>query len=282
MNNPILTFLLLFFTTKIVKDRRRERDELSLKVSHLQLEKRMAVMEAEHATRAMQEKAASLAEMQLEIDLVTKASHQANVRASQGEVLIKHVKTDKKHVQELEVKVQALQEWALASSEAKTLAQERVRLLEAQMRAMQQHSSSSLSTLDDDHSSQERILWSGNGSLVVGAGDVGVRVVALDAEHVSQVRLSDRVILRWQFDLTTTDCTIDFSILKGACETKASQAKADYFIHNRMVNGGAAGDVENAFAIQNACTLLWSNQKSWVRPRTVKYTVHAIVVTDSD
>lgn len=244
----------------------------------------MAVMEAEHATRAMQEKAASLAEMQLEIDLVTKASHQANVRASQGEELIKHVKTDKKHVQELEIKVQALQEWALASSEAKTLAQERVRLLEAQMRALQ-HLSSAGAGGDGtslDNNTQERLLWSGNGSLVVGAGDVGIRVVALDKEHIAQVKLSDRVILRWQFDLTTTDCTIDFSIMKGSCETKASQAKADFLIQNRMVNGGAAGDVENAFAIQNACTLLWSNQKSWVRPRTVKYTVHAIVVTDID
>jgi hypothetical protein len=243
----------------------------------------MAVMEAEHATRAMQEKAASLAEMQLEIDLVTKASHQANVRASQGEELIKHVKTDKKHVQELETKVQALQEWALASSEAKTLAQERVRLLEAQMRSLQ-HSAAvggggEGSIMDSMH---ERILWSGNFSLVVGAGDVGIRVVTLDQEHIAQVRLSDRVILRWQFDLTTTDCTIEFSILKGACETKASQAKADSLVPNRMVNGGAAGDVENAFAIQNACTLLWSNQKSWIRPRTVKYTVTAIVVTDSD
>jgi hypothetical protein len=242
----------------------------------------MAVMEAEHATRAMQEKAASLAEMQLEIDLVTKASHQANVRASQGEELIKHVKTDKKHVQELEIKVQALQEWALASSEAKTLAQERVRLLEAQMRSLQHSAAVGGAEGSNLDSMQERVLWSGNGSLVVGAGDVGIRVVALDKEHIAQVKLSDRVILRWQFDLTTTDCTIEFSILKGACETMASQAKADYLVQNRMVNGGAAGDVENAFAIQNACTLLWSNQKSWIRPRTVKYTVTAIVVTDSD
>ena len=70
----------------------------------------------------MDEKMASFKEMQMEIDLVTKASMKANVRAAQGEAVAKSSKTDRQRVSQLEAQVQALKEWALASAEAKRLA----------------------------------------------------------------------------------------------------------------------------------------------------------------
>jgi hypothetical protein len=261
------------------KERKRDRDGLKSKVSHLELEKRMAVMEAEHATRAMQEKAASLAEMQMEIDMVTRASVSANARAAHGEKIIKTVKTDRQHVLQLESQVEALQEWALASAEAKTLAQERVRLLENQLMYLKQETVAS-SIGGGDVSSSERILFSKSASLVVGAGDVGTKVITLDAEHLQALKRSERVVLRWQFELKSDDYGIVFSVLKGVCDTPAKQKIADYLIQNRKVTGGAAGETENAFAIQNAATVLWSNVKSWVRPKTVKYRLEAVVMED--
>ena len=48
----------------------------------------------------------------------------------------------------------------------------------------------------------------------------------------------------------------------------------------RTVTGGAAGETEGAFAVQNACTMLWSNEKSWVRPRSIKYVIDIVAVKD--
>jgi hypothetical protein len=255
------------------KERRRAWDELSAKVSRLDLEKRMAVMEADHATKAMHEKAASLAEMQMEIDLVTRASMNANVRAAHGEEMIKTVKTDKKRVSELEAQVQALQEWALASSEAKTLAQERVHLLETQLRSLQHGNAANTPT------GQERILASYGGSMVVGAGAVGSYVIALDHQVVQEAKSAEHVVLRWHFDLNTEDLSIDFSLLQGNCDTKAKQKEAETFIDKRIVKGGAEGDQEYAFSVDNSCTMLFSNAKSWVRPRTVRYKISLLVLS---
>ena len=256
-----------------VKDRRRERDELQSRVTHLELEKRMAVMEAEHATKAMEEKSASLAEMQMEIDLVSKASVKAQRRAAKDEELIKSVKTDQKHVQQLESQVQALQEWATAAAESKTLAQERVRLLEAQVRSLQEGG-----TAGD--AGRQKVLWEKKGSFVVGAGDIGVRVFECDSNLAN---LSQRVILRWQFDLTADDLNVDFSAFQGRCESKDDRKKAiannRVLIADRVVKGGAAGDLDNAFFYQDTCTLAWSNLKSWVRPRTVRYTIQAVAIS---
>ena len=254
-----------------VKDRRRENDELSSKVSRLELEKRMAVMEAEHATRSMQEKAASLAEMQMEIDMVTKASMTANVRAAQGEEIMKTVKSDKKRVQELEAQVQALQEWALASSEAKTLAQERVKVLEMQLRALQHGNAA--------QGGEERILSTYKGSMVVGAGDIGVHVVTLDESILEEAKFAERVVLRWHFDLNKEDLAVDFSLLKGNYPDKSKHKNAEPFIDKRIVRGGAEGEQEYAFAVQNACTMVFSNVKSWVRPRTIRYNISLLVLT---
>ena len=259
------------------KDRRRERDELQNRVTHLELEKRMAVMEAEHATKAMHEKAASLAEMQMEIDLVSKASVKAQRRAAKDEELIKSVKTDQKHVHQLESQLQALKEWATAASEAKTLAQERVRLLEAQVRSL--HSGGGPSDM-----SEQKILWEKKGSLVIGAGDIGFRVFECDGSMVEGI--SRRIILRWQFDLTAGDLNVEFSAFQGRCETKDERKKAvsndRVLIQGRVVQGGAAGDLDNAFFYQDTCTLLWSNSKSWVRPRTVRYSIQAVSIAGGE
>ena len=258
-----------------VQLRTRERDDYSTMVSRLELEKRMAEMEAEKAVKEMEKQTAICAEMQMEIDLVTKASVTANARAAQGEEIIKTVKTDRQNVHDLEAKVQALQEWAMASSEAKTLAQERVRFLETQLKSLQRAGEK-----QTDTSSEERVLMTKNGSFVVGAGDVGVRVFTLTTEQVKSVRLSERVILRWRFDLTSETCEIDFNIMRGNCEEPGSRRGADYIVKKRIVQGGAAGETENAFTSQRACTLEWNNSSAWIRPKTVKYDIAVVVVQD--
>mmetsp|Transcript_32329 Transcript_32329/g.69989 ORF Transcript_32329/g.69989 Transcript_32329/m.69989 type:complete len:603 (+) Transcript_32329:107-1915(+) len=264
-----------------------EREKAVSKVTNLQLELRMAKMEAEQAARSARERESSLAEMQLEIDLVTKSAMDANVRAAEGMEAVKTVQTDKEHVKELEVKVKALQEWALAAAEAKRVAQERAAHLEEKVR--------DLTEPDDDvglgrgsgvggggmgsaSSGNERRLWSQHSSLVVGAGLVGTRVHVLGD---APIEANESVVLRWKFDLTPSDTDILFSVLKGRWEgaTKPGQLKsADAIIRDRMVTGGAAGETTGAFVINNACTLVWSNERSWVRPKTVKYTVEAYAV----
>ena len=121
-----------------LKEAKRSMDDLLNKLSRLELEKRMAEMEAESSAKQSQEKSALLTEMQLEIDMVTKSAQKAAVRAAAGEEIVKTAKTDKAHVQQLEAEKQALQEWAIASNHSKTLAQERVRLMEKQLQRYQE------------------------------------------------------------------------------------------------------------------------------------------------
>lgn len=295
----------------------RSMTELRHNVSRLELEKRMAVMEAEQAVRAMREKGASLAEMQMEIEMVTKSAQKAAVRAAVGEEMIKTVKVDKLHAQHLEEKVQVLHEWALACNQAKTLAQERARLLDTQLRRyhrqqqQQQHPPNggldgimsgeadggllalppqSSSSYDDDdnvnNNNEERILDSVKASLVIGAGDVGVHVFALepdlvDADLVDAVNsATERIVLRWTFDLTHDGADIIFGVFKGSCETAAQRKSAGALIKDRVVKGGAGGEIEHAFAIGQACTLVWSNRQSWIRPRTVTFSVEAVVLSE--
>lgn len=248
----------------------RERDTARQVTGRLQMEVKMAQMEAEHATRAMQDKAASLEEMQMEIEMVTKANAKANIRAAKGEEVANSLKTDRQKIQQFESQVQALQEWALASSESKRLIQERCKILENKLKQSQSQSQGKLVEQDN----AERLLFKKSGSLVVGAGDIGISVLKL-GEHAGMVD-SRFVILRWQFDSSPSDCNIDFNILKGNCESKADQKKADYLVKNRTIKGGAGGETEGTFNVDNACTLLWSNERTWVRPRTVKYSVEVI------
>ena len=50
---------------------------------------------------------------------------------------------------------------------------------------------------------------------------------------------------------------------------------------DRVITGGAGGETEAAFAVQNTCTLVWSNEKSWVRPRTIKYFADIVAIPDN-
>ena len=250
----------------------QEKDNSQQMLARMTLELRMAQMEADHATRAVQDKLASLAEMQLEIDLVTKASMDANVRASKGEEAAKSVQTDREQVQILQAQVQALQEWALASAEAKRLFQDRVRYLEHKLQLIE---GASL----PKGPAGERMLFTKASSLVIGAGDDGFAIVDL-ASFGQGIMSTERVIVRWMFDLTPETASIDFSILKGKTDTPTKQLKADFLVKDRVVTGGAGGEQEAAFVVQNACTFLWSNKKSWVRPKTVKYSVSVMAVKD--
>ena len=249
-----------------LKTLQKERDDGHAQMIRLKMELKMAQMEAEHATRAMQDKAASLEEMQMEIDMVTKANAKANVRAAKGEAAASSLKTDREHIHQLEAQVQALQEWALASSESKRLMQERVKMLETKLKQTQGR------PIEAD--SSEKILFSKKGSLVIGAGDKGILMVEL-GEHAPTVD-ARFVLLRWKFDFSPAELDIDFNILKGKCESTAAQAKAGHLIKDRTIKGGAGGETEGCFSLDNGCTLLWSNARSWIRPRTVKYTVDVL------
>lgn len=229
------------------------------KLQSSELEKRMALMEADAAKSLATEKAAQLQEMQLEIDLVTKSAQKSAVRFQAADEKVKTAANDKQMIQHLQEKNKALTEWATAANQAKTLAQERVRLLEVKLNGKPS---------DQD---QERILFTQTGSFVVGAGDAQSRIFTLDNDMAKSVKFSERVVLRWTFDLMSGDADILFSLFKG---------KTEAIMKDRMVQGGAAGETEHAFDIGRECKLTWSNRKSWIRPRTVKFTVSAIVVSD--
>ncbi|KAL3778921.1 hypothetical protein ACHAW5_000632 [Stephanodiscus triporus] len=288
--------------------------------ANMQLELRMSRMETEHASRCLREKEAIVAEMQLEIDLVTRSAVDANRRAAEGMEAAIGARNDREYVDGLEAKVTALQEWALASTESKRLTSERCRGLEMRVKELegairQLHASSgrgdggalaesdggdpfhppdvvvggwrpvhapgsgSVAGSSQGGDDRERNLWTRSSSLVVGAGMVGHALLELGNAHIEPY---ETVVLRWKFDLTPGDLDIYFSILKGACEDKKSQRGADACFRNKHVQGGGGGDVGGAFAKQNACTLLWSNEMSWVRPRTIKWTVDAIAIEWSD
>ena len=204
----------------------REKENAQHSIKTLKLELRMAQMEAEHATRAAQDKSASLAEMQMEIDMVTKASMNASVRAAQGEEAARAVLSDRQQVQELQNRVQALQEWALASAEAKQLAIEHVRLLEKQLKQYRNEGG-----VGDG---LERKLWRKTSSIVVGAGDSGFTVLEL-GEEAETLLPDERVLLKYKFDCSPSELSIDFNILKGVCDSPAKQAGADYLIKDRYV-----------------------------------------------
>ena len=289
-------------------------------LTNLQLELRMSKMETEHALRSLREKEAIVTEMQLEINLVTQSAVEANKRAAEGMEVAQSAKSDREYVDGLEAKVVALQEWALASTESKRLTTERCRGLEGRVKELEEAiqkltsagaggsgmgedglagsgafdaglvsdlgniipmkpvNTSSANSLASNQN-HERKLWTKSSSLVVGAGMVGQTFLELGQVHIEPY---ETVILRWKFDLTPADLDIYFSVLKGIHEDKKKQRGADACFRQRHVKGGGGGDVSGAFAIQNACTLVWSNEMSWVRPRTIKWTVDAVAIEWSD
>ena len=249
-------------------------------MSNLQLENRMAKMETENATRAMKEKTASLAEMQMEIDLVTRSALDANARAAEGMEVAENAKTDKAQVEELKAKVSALQEWAVASAAAKEAIVEENKMLEKKLREYETDDEETVTkreaTSPNGNSTRaERHLWTKTSSLVIGAGAVQFREIELGNNQVMDF---ETVILRWKFDITPSDTDIHFSILKGKADLKKRREDVDAVIRDRVVLGGGGGEVQGAFAVQNTCSLIFSNEHSWVRPRAVKYTVEAVAV----
>ena len=54
--------------------------------------------------------------------------------------------------------------------------------------------------------------------------------------------------------------------------------EADAIIRYRVVVGGGGDEVQGAFAVQNTCTLVFSNEHSWVRPRSIKYSLEAFAI----
>lgn len=272
-----------------------QKDEMESKIAMMTAELRSAKAESDHLSLQLKENDASLQEMQMEIDLVTKASVLNSKKANESRMTFQ--KTDTKYVQDLEAKVTALTEWALASAEAKQLAMEHARGLETKLRELEQKirtsdqnglllpsdgvgTNSKLEYDSNNFSSRDRKLWTEQSSLVVGAGMEGSYVVEYQTSNEAhQLKEGELILLRWKFDLTPSDMDICFSIYKGKYEHKKWD-KADSLILNRTVLGGGGGDIEGAFAVQNACTLVWSNTHSWVRPRTVKFVVEVYAVTE--
>ena len=101
-----------------------------------------------------------------------------------------------------------------------------------------------------------------------------------DKKGENQVMDFETVILKWKFDITPNDLDIIFSMLKGRFDNrdKNNMKNAHALIRESRVVSGGGGEVQGAFVIQNACTLVWSNEHSWVRPRTIKYEVEAFAV----
>ena len=250
----------------------------NLKMSNLQLELRMAKMETQNALRSMKICQSEKSEMALEINLVTRSSMEANARAAEGMEVAKSAKTDKAYVDGLRSKVSALQEWAVASSQAKEAIIEQNKMLERKLLEYEKNvddsdSKSECSSPGDDNKTVERLLWTKASSLVVGAGTLQSREIELG---VNKVMDFETVILKWKFDIVPAE-DIHFSILKGKVDMK-NKKNADAVFRDRVVVGGGGGEVQGAFAIQNACTLVWSNEHSWVRPRAVKYSIQAFAI----
>jgi hypothetical protein len=250
-------------------------------MSNLQLELKMARMETDNALRCMKEKEASLAEMQMELELVTKSAMNANARAAEGMEVAESAKTDKAQLEEMKAQVAALQEWAIASSTAKEAILEENKMLERKLKEYESlynnHENKEKREVDYQNGMLkpvERRLWTKASSFVVGAGTLEWRFIEL-----GDVKLMDweTLVLRWKFDITPQEQDIHFSIVRGQVDMRKHK-DVDFIIKDRVVISGGAGEVEGAFNIQNICTLVWSNEHSWVRPRSIKYTVEAFAI----
>ena len=141
----------------------------------------MATMETENAKRSLSSKTACLAEMKMEIDLVTRSAMDANARVAEGIEVAESAKTDKAQVDELRSRVAALQEWAIASAAAKEVITEENKMLE---RKLQEYES----TLGESDSKSEP-------SSPSSAGNKTVERHLL--EQLYLVRLSSEIIKLW-------------------------------------------------------------------------------------
>jgi len=260
-----------------------ERDKAKSKLSTLELDLRLSRLETTKAIQSIKEKTIALTEMQLEIDLVTKSSLEAISQSNATLEAAKDIRVSKRHVEELQAKVDALQEWALASTQSKRLVMERAHELEQKLKILEAEQQSQIDFISSEDAPKvisacsERRLWTKSSSKVIGAGMVVTHVIEL-GDNV-KIAESEVVLLRWKFDVTPMEYDIDFAIYKGKVDT-SKKGPLEYLVERRTVHGGAGGEVASAFAIQGACTLEWSNKRSWVRPRAIKFNVEAYAVME--
>jgi len=248
----------------------QERDSAKSQLSNLELELRIAKMDTNKALFKIKENSISFAEMQMEINLVTKASAEVIAKSKETLEQANDVRVSKRHVEELQAKVDALQEWALASAEAKRITCEHAKQLEAKLEELQpQEQSPKLNA--------QRKLWTESISKVIGAGMTMQHTLELKEIPIEEKEV---VVVRWKFDVIPTDMDIDFWIVKGKFKEGKKLEPRDYLIEPRTVFGGAGGELMGAFSIQSACTLQWSNKKSWVRPRAIKFTMDAFAIQE--
>jgi hypothetical protein len=299
---------------KLHEEMANQREEMERNMALLTAELRSTKAELDHTLLQQKEYVAKSAEMQMEIDFLTKASLQSNqqlVRVLEQQQRTQHhhslttnalsSESVKQQQKEMEAKVTALTEWALASAEAKQLAVEHAKHLEHkvhelmdQLEQQRRHlhlEDTSLHTTStcgkEDYaqgllaelSSKERKLWSEHSSMVIGAGLEGSYL--LEYRTDAPLHEGELILVRWKFDITPSDMDIYFSVYKGRhLDNKKGWESADPIIKNRRVIGGGGGDIEGAFAVQNACTLVWSNTHSWIRPRTIKFFLEVYAITE--
>ena len=289
-----------------LEETKLDRDLWQSKCNDYQLESRMAKMEMERAIRAVKEKSATLEEMQLEMNLMYKSVSDAYSQASDNSKYNSINSNNNSHLsnhdrnslsnekaEEMKAKMEALQEWAIASANVKSVLTERIAILTEQVKELKRPTgendinddfqstvdNSSIPSKDMEGGPHERKLWSKTSSLVVGAGMVGSFVVYLGDDL--NIQQDETIILKWKFDITPADTDIEYSILKGVHQEKLSRARRhtiDTVLKDTHVISGGAGEVQGAFAIQNACTLIWSNEKSWIRPKTIKFYLQAYAI----
>jgi len=220
--------------------------------------------------------------MQLEINLITQSAMNANARAAKGREAAEHLKSDKARIQELRNQVAALTEWAITASAAKEALLEKNIELEQQLLSLgtarssndkdtlqtsgiTKHNNHSLTGMNigiPPSSFGERLLSTYSSSAVIGAGMCHKEVLEFGKHRLEE---NESVVLRWRFDVIPQDLDICFSLVRGRYEVLYKISDADYIIRDRMVHGGAGGENEGVFTINNATTLIFSNEKAWVR-----------------
>jgi hypothetical protein len=223
---------------KLHEEMANQREEMERNMALLTAELRSTKAELDHTLLQQKEYVAKSAEMQMEIDFLTKASLQSNqqlVRVLEQQQRTQHhhslttnalsSESVKQQQKEMEAKVTALTEWALASAEAKQLAVEHAKHLEHkvhelmdQLEQQRRHlhlEDTSLHTTStggkEDYaqgllaelSSKERKLWSEHSSMVIGAGLEGSYL--LEYRTDAPLHEGELILVRWKFDITPSD-----------------------------------------------------------------------------
>lgn len=200
---------------------------------------------------------------------MTKASLDANVRATESMKVLKAALISKDYVNQLEQKASAMEEWALASAEAKCITINRCVELEKKLITLSVSTTVTNSCTSNLIYTNEQVIWNKSSSLVVGAGDSVSHLVELG--DISLPTDPSLIVLRYKLDISPADSDIVFSIFKGTKREKNS-----IVVNERKMHGGGAGDIDGVFDTDKTCSLLFCNRHSWIRPRTVKFQLQAL------